>query len=66
MHAGCCSELQVLRFTYKLLPSSSVFSVDFPQTYKLSPGMVANIQASAHLQRQEQSLAVQSNSSSSS
>jgi hypothetical protein len=66
MRAGCYSELQVLRVTYKLLPSSSAFSVEFPQTYKLSPGMVANIQASARHQRHEQTVAALSNSSSSS
>jgi hypothetical protein len=66
MRAGCYSELQVLRVTYKLLPSSSAFSVEFPQTYKLSPGMVANIQASARQQRHEQTVAALSNSSSSS
>lgn len=37
--------MQVLRVSYKLLASRSVFSVDFPEIYKLSPGMVANIKA---------------------
>eukprot|EP00879_Flechtneria_rotunda_P014241 GHRR01014878.1.p1 GENE.GHRR01014878.1~~GHRR01014878.1.p1 ORF type:complete len:127 (+),score=36.26 GHRR01014878.1:576-956(+) len=37
---------QAVRFTYKLLPSNSPFSVQFPEMYKLSPGMTAIIKAS--------------------
>lgn len=39
--------LQVIKFSYRLLPASSAFSVEFPEPRRLSPGMSATIKVSA-------------------
>lgn len=43
----CCVRLllQVVVFSYRLLPGSCAFSVPFPDAFKLSPGMSASIKA---------------------
>jgi hypothetical protein len=41
--AGRLLMLQVIKFTYRLLPSGSAFSVEYPEPRRLSPGMSATI-----------------------
>lgn len=45
--AGRWLMLQVIKFTYRLLPSGSAFSVEYPEPRRLSPGMSATIRVRA-------------------